>query len=187
MQKIQTIQINGFTVLWSDQRENENDPKCEDNISAEANSAVGAEAKYRFSRTQCLDSAALQRWDLKNLRYALTQVVYGCSESIALINSRPVKRNIIEPLHIQWNVWFSFVCDLFKNMTNFKESTFNCRCMIITQFLLSNATRCAISTHFTELHSVRVHRVGVSRLPADQSSLWTATTLPLLDHWRRRH
>lgn len=45
----------------------------------------------------------------------------------------------------------------------------------------------AIVSHLAELHRVRVDRVGVSRLPADQGSLWTATTLPLLDGRRRRH
>lgn len=55
------------------------------------------------------------------------------------------------------------------------------------QFLLSNAALRAIGIHLTELHSVRVDWVGVSRLPANQSSFWTAATLLLLDHRRRRH
>ena len=32
----------------------ENDPKCEDSRVAEANSAAGAEAKNRFSGTECV-------------------------------------------------------------------------------------------------------------------------------------
>lgn len=33
---------------------NENDPKSEDSILADANSAAGAVAKNRFSRTECV-------------------------------------------------------------------------------------------------------------------------------------
>lgn len=53
--------------------ETENEPKCEDSFLAEANNAAGAEAKNRFSRTECLDSAALKPWDLKSPNQALTQ------------------------------------------------------------------------------------------------------------------
>lgn len=68
-----------------------------------------------------------------------------------------------------------------------KLLTFELHWIFIRQFLLSNAALWAIRIHLTELHRVRVDRVGVSRLPADQSSFWTAATLPLLDHRRRRH
>lgn len=55
------------------------------------------------------------------------------------------------------------------------------------RLLLGDAALWAISIHLTELHRVRVDRVGVSRLPANQSGFWTAAALPLLDHRRRRH
>lgn len=90
---------------------------------------------------------------------------------------------------------FIFVCKLlphFRGSTSkfwacFSVKSVNCRCMLKTQFLLSNTALCAISAHLTEFHCVRVYRVGVSWFPADQSSLGTACTLPLLDHWRRWH
>lgn len=62
-----------------------------------------------------------------------------------------------------------------------------CRYMLVTQVLLSDTALCAVSPQLTELHSVGVYRVGVSWLPADQRSFWTARALPLLDHRRRWH
>lgn len=53
--------------------ETENEPTCEDSLVAEADNAAGAEAKNRFSRTECFDSAALKPWDLKSPNQALTQ------------------------------------------------------------------------------------------------------------------
>lgn len=58
---------------------------------------------------------------------------------------------------------------------------------LLTTFLLSNSTLCAVGIHLTELHRIGVHRIGVPWLPADQGGVRTARALPLLDHWRRWH
>lgn len=52
----QTSQINGLTVLWSDRmkKKMKMTPNVRTGILAEANSAAGAEAKNRFSRTECV-------------------------------------------------------------------------------------------------------------------------------------
>lgn len=57
---------------------------------------------------------------------------------------------IFEALHVQWGIQaFTELIqlDLF---------------VLKKKVLLSNTPLCAISTHLTELHSVRVYRVGVS-------------------------
>lgn len=90
--------------------ETENEPKCEESCLAEAkNNAAGAEAKNRFSRTECLDSAALKPWDLKSPNQALTQLFIDTMKQRPNERDMSVETNIMGccifvALNIQWSI-----------------------------------------------------------------------------------
>ena len=83
------IQIRGLTVLRSDQMK-KTDPKCEDSILAEANSAAGAEAKNRFSGTECVLIQQLYNhgtWKIPGKHYE-HRLVYGWMEARGVLTGQ---------------------------------------------------------------------------------------------------